>query len=378
MSVAKRRLSSLLPGIDIFLDVDDLKEIGDLELYVQQSGCILIFLSRGYFYSINCMREAQASTDQKKPVVLLREDDLNKGGITLADSRQECAGKPEVSDYVFTGRPVTVWKRIQEHQIESLRQIATHTLMSTPRFLGPASSSLVLHVPGEVRLQTLRLPAPLTLYVSSANRGARRAAEALSQRVGMEDITITDVRPDSLAGVTMLLYLNKNTWEKADDGSESPLAAQVAKARSEGIPLVIVHEADEDHDGCEFGLFFQTTCARLGRESPSLAALAVPCMRSAVAVPLCARLRNAVSLRSCSYRRPQALIDDGIYKQLAVTWFPPPHREISISVTATILGAKETSTSQRTSGNPRKKFAAVRLRWRSSSRDVDDDHVNYV
>ena len=85
-----------------------------------------------------------------------------------------------------------------------------------------------------------------------------------------------------------------------------------------------------------------------------------------------------MSLRSRSYRRPQALIDDGIYKQLAVTWFPPPHREISISVTATILGAKEMSTSKRTSGNPRKKFAAVRLRWRSSSRDVDDDHVSYV
>jgi hypothetical protein len=274
MAVVKRQLLLLLPGIRIFLDVDDLKAIGDLEVYVQQSGCILIFLSRGYFYSINCMREAQETTNQKKPVVLLREDDINKGGITLADSIQECAGKPEVSDYVFTGRTVTVWKRIQEHQIESLRQIATQTLMTTPRFLGPASSSLVLHLPGEVRLQTLRLPAPLTLYVSSANRGARRAAEALSQRVGMEDITITDVRPDSLAGVTMLLYLNESTWEKADDGSESPLAAEVARARSEGIPLVMVHEADEEHDGCEFGLFFQTTCAQLGLESPSLAAFA--------------------------------------------------------------------------------------------------------
>ena len=31
--------------------VADLEEIGDLELYVAASQCILIFLSKGYFFS---------------------------------------------------------------------------------------------------------------------------------------------------------------------------------------------------------------------------------------------------------------------------------------------------------------------------------------
>ena len=38
---------------------------------------------------------------------------------------------------------------------------------------------------------------------------------------------------------------------------------------------------------------------------------------------------------------PQFLIDDGIYQQLALTWFEPPHREISVALTAKKLGAEQ-------------------------------------
>ena len=286
MAVVKRRLVQLLPEISIFLDVDDLEEIGDLELYIEQTGCILLFLSRGYFYSTNCMREATAVIEQKKPVVLLREADFRRGGITLADSMNECDGRPDVRTYIFSERPVTVWKRIQEHQLESLRQVAMSVLVNTPKYLGREPSSLGLHLPDEIRLQDLRLPAPLTLYVSNANRGAQEAARALCHRLGDRNVSITTSdqafpprqprrrstitisrrssfvtlgSSRSTGGPTMLLYLNKNTWERTDDGSTSPLAAEVARARDEGVPLVMIHEADEERDGCEFGTFFQTT-----------------------------------------------------------------------------------------------------------------------
>ena len=298
-AVVKRRLVELLPGISIFLDVDDLKEIGDLELYVQQAGCVLIFLSNHYFYSVNCMREAQTVTDQRKPVVLLREEDPKKGGITLASSMQECVGRPKVRQYIFHERTVTAWKRVNEYQLESLRQVAISVLVTTPQYHGRTSDALGLHLPGEVRLQRLALPTPLTLYCSRANHGALRAARELSTRLLLGNrLSARDLlgssspRPleessspkplavieemsnrllggnlriteegASLKGKMMLLYLNQKTWEKADDGSDSALAAEVAKAREEGVPLLLVHEADEDRDGCEFALFFQTTCA---------------------------------------------------------------------------------------------------------------------
>ena len=54
----KRQLNILLPGVSIFLDVDDLKDIGALEEYVEATSIIMIFVSKGYFGSKNCLREA--------------------------------------------------------------------------------------------------------------------------------------------------------------------------------------------------------------------------------------------------------------------------------------------------------------------------------
>ena len=39
----------------VFLDVDDLVEIGELEGYVQSTSCMLLFLSKGYFRSGKCV-----------------------------------------------------------------------------------------------------------------------------------------------------------------------------------------------------------------------------------------------------------------------------------------------------------------------------------
>ena len=66
-AVIKRQLQLLMPGVIIFLDVDDLQDIGNLENYVRQSGVMLFFLSRRYFSSRNCLREVRASVDFAKP-----------------------------------------------------------------------------------------------------------------------------------------------------------------------------------------------------------------------------------------------------------------------------------------------------------------------
>ena len=57
----KRQLCSLLPGVSVFLDVDDLESIDRLEDYVDASATISIFVSKGYFNSKNCLREAQCA-----------------------------------------------------------------------------------------------------------------------------------------------------------------------------------------------------------------------------------------------------------------------------------------------------------------------------
>ena len=51
------------------LQVDDLKETSQLEEYVAKSCLILLFLSREYFASQNCLRELYAAMAEDKPVV---------------------------------------------------------------------------------------------------------------------------------------------------------------------------------------------------------------------------------------------------------------------------------------------------------------------
>ena len=54
VAVIKRHLGLLLPGIVVFLDVDDLEAVDDIEMYVQASQSMLLFASKGYFFSRNC------------------------------------------------------------------------------------------------------------------------------------------------------------------------------------------------------------------------------------------------------------------------------------------------------------------------------------
>ena len=126
--------------------VDDLKDIGALEEYIQRSQAILFFLSQGYFRSKarlsfpprlyrplavppaspapqNCLREIRSSLEKDKPLVLVQEADPDKGGGTLQALRDECPEdlQPAIFDEDW---PLTIWYRIEEFQLVSLKIIA--------------------------------------------------------------------------------------------------------------------------------------------------------------------------------------------------------------------------------------------------------------
>ena len=112
----KRQLLAYIPGLCVFLDVDDLKSIDALEEYVEQTSVIMIFVSQGYFKSKNCLREARCTVDKKKPIVLVH--DPVKGGAPLELIKsEECP--VELLDSIFKlpdsneERSVITWHRIQ-------------------------------------------------------------------------------------------------------------------------------------------------------------------------------------------------------------------------------------------------------------------------
>ena len=78
-------------------------------------------------------------------------------------------------------------------------------------------------------------------------------------------------------------------------GHSADFARQVREAWDNEINVLAVHENDPAKGGCEFSLFFRTT--------------------------------------------PSALVDEGLYKSIAIALHPQPYREVSIALVAQACGA---------------------------------------
>jgi hypothetical protein len=89
MQALKKELSLLVPSLKIFLDVENLTNLGDLEALIENSEVVLIFLSTGYFSRWNCLREARETLVAKKEVILLREI-AQMHGISLCSHSTKC------------------------------------------------------------------------------------------------------------------------------------------------------------------------------------------------------------------------------------------------------------------------------------------------
>ena len=85
-----RQLQLLMPGIQIWLDADRLNDVSRLAESVRSSLAVTVFLSRGYFSSVNCRKELYAALDARLPLILVHEADEGKGGASLSAMKEEC------------------------------------------------------------------------------------------------------------------------------------------------------------------------------------------------------------------------------------------------------------------------------------------------
>jgi len=72
-------LSALQCGCVSFLDVDNLRDITELEPAVDGSDLVLVILTAGYLSSVNCRRELLRAIERDKPLLVLLETDAAKG-----------------------------------------------------------------------------------------------------------------------------------------------------------------------------------------------------------------------------------------------------------------------------------------------------------
>ena len=187
-ALLKRQLTMLCPLMRIFLDVDDLQSIDDLEHYIDQTACVICVLSKGYFSSVNSMREVRHGLKQGKRMALLHESDPNHGGEPLAHLVEECPDAYRKPLFNAAKRTVTPWHRVRDFQLVSLKSLARELLLSTPLYAKAADSELVLYVPGEVASQKLvfahgrsgRKQHGVRLAYSKDNPGAAAVAAELA------------------------------------------------------------------------------------------------------------------------------------------------------------------------------------------------------
>ena len=222
---------------------------------------MLFFLSKKYFGSRNCLKEIHASISQRKPLVLVHEQQEDKGGGPLETLKAECRDD-KMREAIFAGRTPIVWHRTFHFQNLSLKLIATEML----RMNINAPEDLVLIQHGELDTSKLNLPMPLVLWCSTGNPGAVEVANELLMSMtssNRDAIRVVDSMPDVQAlrdngeSAAMLLYLNKDTWVEQGEALERDVRA--ARQVQADLKVITVHENDKEKGGCEFGDFFGTT-----------------------------------------------------------------------------------------------------------------------
>jgi len=277
-----RQLQLLIPGIKIWLDVDNLSDVGKLEECVMDSAVFVIFLSAGYFRSVNCRRELYTALAQGKPVVAVREEDQDKGGATVEALKQECLeccteqapaaypafrGPAEVIERVLSGEEPIVWVRVRDFQLESLKCIAFRMVRNLPYYTSyPQALERGLKIAGE--LAPCALHRDVRLLVCSDNTGVQNVAEEVArENTGLRTISIQMVsqQEDLVNGQQpghtpfLLLYLN----DKAFLDSNGTVGELVKQAMDLNISIIPVHEQDAQKGGCGFGVFFDQTPQKL-------------------------------------------------------------------------------------------------------------------
>jgi len=315
--IIKQRLLELMPMVKVFLDVDDLKEGKGAE-YVDRSHLILIYCSKGYFDSPNCMRELLRAFFQKKPILTLLDPEAKHGGMTtkevleainradayydawgLAAEMAEWGMPHQSPDYLFNflfAEDSVEWNRIGVYQDVTLRVIAKRLIssvdVSSHRGQLKKPNTKAVYVQGEMTNQRPALLEPTAkhhVFTSSNNPGARELMHELAERLGMEVVVngeessnLLDVRKrrrsynlNRLLVTThigelrecdhMLLYLTSETWTRAEppgpDCGSSLLAEEVRQAMDAGVHLQLAHEmlgmGQDGRHACEFGDFFR-------------------------------------------------------------------------------------------------------------------------
>lgn len=260
MRVIKQRLLEMVPRTRIFLDVDDLEDISQLEAAVDGSDVMLVCCSVAYAKSRNCMRELRHAVHGGKKLIALLESDATHGAISPSTMEEHLVASDTArSDWgfqtdedlagaalaaaLFAMEPIE-WTRLGAYQSVTMRLIAERLLGCAAGVLF-AAGELEMRK-GNVKLAPLHPPLRYHLYVPQGNEGANELVQELNKAFGLSVLSTNDIAQIDVCAHA-LIYLTGRTW--AASGA-SELTQQVKRAMEHTLhvgsscscKLLLVHE----------------------------------------------------------------------------------------------------------------------------------------
>jgi hypothetical protein len=293
MQALKKELQLLVPSMKLFLDVENLTNIGALEQLIESSDSVLVFLSNGYFERWNCLREANEAVAQDKDIILLRESAKMHGGghmqlvmdeletqkellieFAAAAKSSERENSIDIKAGLFGDDPqVLLWHRVLELKRVTLKMICQRVLQQQGR-----ESDLT--IPGELTPDQVQLP-PLEAgqdYHVCLPQAAVRAdgfVNEFTPVLAQLDGQATDLgrrpsfsgrssmRKDNMSGSLKIGICGQHDCTLQNSSnmlfllgvkvfSNEPLLQELRQALAQGVNVVTVHLKDE---GEEFDTF---------------------------------------------------------------------------------------------------------------------------
>jgi hypothetical protein len=301
----KELLRGVVPGLRVWLDVDDLTELSKLEEAVDSARIILVFLSGSdgkrsdYFQSANCLREFRSAVKAGKPIVCVLETDASHGSVPWEAHVAAC---PKDLRPALEACSRVPWHRVRHLQDVSLRLVLTELFGPDIYLTGELSrldlvfsgigggasswrrwgSALSLLSGGSSRSgssggggsvvdgadgETTNAGAGLmSIYVSGHNEGA----DELLKRVQAEKVAagvVSKAASIGEANAFLLVLASACTFEGAAGAALEKEVGMVLRRAKLGIDLklVLVHEcrAEGGGGGVEFGSIIRGTPEQL-------------------------------------------------------------------------------------------------------------------
>ena len=290
MRIVKELLTDTLPGVRVFLDVDDLVT-GSGVRELDMSGCVLAFCQRSYFTKQNSLKELFRAVANRKPILalldpsikadggldqtaianLVTDQQLEKYALPSKFSKWKQQGKlsavsfdrapsaATVTDALFA-KPPLEWHRLPGVQDVTIRLIAQHGVMG--------SKQGNLYLQGEMATMKVDLPLPYDrrefhIFCSSHNAGAAELATELSSSgvFATGELKWTCDTQLMFQCDSMLVLLDNRTWTSGQ--ATAALVKDVYAAMQIGLNICCAHERPSvvamRSNACSFDRMFEET-----------------------------------------------------------------------------------------------------------------------